>query len=117
MVCRDGAATVKQACEFLGCCRDTYYTLVRDGKLQTATVLGRRLVLWSELYRYAGLEAENRPPSRLHSVASAARWLCLSRDSVYKLIEDGSLSAVRLRSRFRIAEEHLLRLMTSHVAT
>ena len=110
----DGAATVKQACEFLGCCRDTFYTLVHDGRLSTATVLGRRLVLWSELHRFAGLEqpAESNA-SRLHSVAGAARWLSVSRDSVYRLIDEGLLSAVRLRSRYRIAEEHLLRLMTT----
>lgn len=110
----DGAATVKQACEFLGCCRDTFYTLIYDGRLQTATVLGRRLVLWSELHRFAGLEhSQQHDVKRLHSVAGAARWLSVSRDSVYKLIDDGQLLAVRLRSRYRIAEEHLLRLMAT----
>jgi len=108
----DGAATVKQACEFIGCCRDTFYTLIYDGRLQTATVLGRRLVLWSELHRFAGLEIQPSSDfSRLHSVAGAARWLSVSRDSVYRLIDEGSLSAIRLRSRYRIAEEHLLQLM------
>ena len=108
----DGAATVKQACEFIGCCRDTFYTLIYDGRLQTATVLGRRLVLWSELHRFAGLEIQPSSDfSRLYSVAGAARWLRVSRDSVYRLIDEGSLSAIRLRSRYRIAEEHLLQLM------
>jgi excisionase family DNA binding protein len=109
---RDGAATVRQACEFIGCSRDTFYTLIDDGRLQTAKVLGRRLVLWSELHRFAGLEIQpSSNVSRLHSVASAALWLSVGRDSVYRLIDEGSLSAIRLRSRYRITEKHLLQLM------
>ncbi len=111
-----GCASVGDAMEFLDGGRDAIYDLINSGKLASSRVRGRRLIKWSELYRFAGLEepvSEKRV--NLFTVADAARWLTSCRDLVYRLIEDGSLKPIELGGHYRISSRSLHDLIDANV--
>ena len=108
---QSGCASIAEAMGFLSCKRDALHKMLADGRLRSSLIRGRRVILWAELYRHAELPPPEPTGDRLLTVADASRWLTVCRDTLYRLIEDGSLRASRIGTRYRIAERHLLDLV------
>jgi excisionase family DNA binding protein len=106
--------TVKNVCEYLGVSRRTVYRLIKSGKLSAKRISGQWRFEQKDVDRLLTYKSPSKYiiKSDLMTLNEVCEYLGLSRFTIYRLIDNNKLPAVKSGGQWRFAKDDVRKFLT-----